>query len=312
MSLPKKKKILVALDGSERMYNAVHYIRRQHSFTGLKVVLFHVLNSAPPCFYDLEREPKPVKTVTYFRAWENQQKKRIEADMEKASMILKEGGLPNSSVKVKIHKKQTGIARDILKEASNDYDAIVLGRKSSGLIPGLALGSVASKLLERLTDKPVMVVGRDIVGNDVLIAVDGSENSSRAVRFVANTLNGDKQNRIGLLHVVRKDSSLTNMPDREEIQNHLHMAVSGLIEPFFEKSRKQLVESGCPAENISQKVVTGVSSRAKAIVEEATSNGYGTIVLGRRGHSHVKDFFMGRVSNKVVQLGRTSAVWMVT
>jgi nucleotide-binding universal stress UspA family protein len=46
-------------------------------------------------------------------------------------------------------------------------------------------------------------------------------------------------------------------------------------------------------------------------VEEAQKNGFGTIVIGRRGLSKVRQFMMGRVSNKVLQLARDLAVWVV-
>ena len=39
--------------------------------------------------------------------------------------------------------------------------------------------------------------------------------------------------------------------------------------------------------------------------------GYGTIVVGRRGLSKVYEFFMGRVSDKVLHLAKDMAVWIV-
>jgi hypothetical protein len=46
-------------------------------------------------------------------------------------------------------------------------------------------------------------------------------------------------------------------------------------------------------------------------MEEATKGGYGTIVVGRRGVSKVYEFLMGRVSNKVIQMAKDQAVWVV-
>ena len=53
-------------------------------------------------------------------------------------------------------------------------------------------------------------------------------------------------------------------------------------------------------------------SRAGAIVNAAEKGDWSTIVVGRRGLSRVSDFFMGRVSNKVVHAGRKDTVWIVT
>ena len=63
---------------------------------------------------------------------------------------------------------------------------------------------------------------------------------------------------------------------------------------------------------MTTKIITGAHSRAGAIVQEAKQGGYGTIVVGRTGLSKVRDFFMGRVSNKVVHLAKENAVWVVS
>jgi hypothetical protein len=42
-----------------------------------------------------------------------------------------------------------------------------------------------------------------------------------------------------------------------------------------------------------------------------TPRGNGIIVLGRRGVSQVRDFFIGRVTNKVVHLARDRSVCIV-
>jgi hypothetical protein len=49
---------------------------------------------------------------------------------------------------------------------------------------------------------------------------------------------------------------------------------------------------------------------ARDIVREAEGR-YGCVVGGRRGLSEVLDFFMGRVSNKVVHMAEKQAVWVV-
>ena len=74
---------------------------------------------------------------------------------------------------------------------------------------------------------------------------------------------------------------------------------------------RRLKKAGLSDDQISSKIATGMTSRAKAIVEEAKKGGYGTIVVGRRGHSRVEEFFMGRVSNKVLQLAKKMAFWVV-
>ena len=80
---------------------------------------------------------------------------------------------------------------------------------------------------------------------------------------------------------------------------------------MFDEAKGVLTGSGFDPERISTKIITGARSRAAAIVQEARDGGYGTIVVGRRGLSRVRDFLMGRVSNKLISLAKNQAVWVV-
>ena len=79
----------------------------------------------------------------------------------------------------------------------------------------------------------------------------------------------------------------------------------------FEEARSLLIKAGLSPKRLTTKVVTGVSSRSAAILEEAREGRYGTILVGRRGLSKVMEFTMGRVGRKVIQMARDHAVWMV-
>ena len=83
------------------------------------------------------------------------------------------------------------------------------------------------------------------------------------------------------------------------------------IEPFMKKAKEMLLKAGLNESQITTKVVDGSRSAANDIVEEARSKGYGTIVMGRRGLSGMKEFFMGSVSTKVLQNSDGMAVWIV-
>ena len=72
---PRPNHMLLTVDGSERALQTVRYAAEEDAFKGMKIVLFHVFNSIPEAYYDLEKEPKSVKVVRHVRAWEAQQKK---------------------------------------------------------------------------------------------------------------------------------------------------------------------------------------------------------------------------------------------
>ena len=80
----------------------------------------------------------------------------------------------------------------------------------------------------------------------------------------------------------------------------------------FNEAENRLIRAGFIPGRVTTKLITKVGSRARAIIEEAEQGGYGTIVMGRRGMSVIEEFFMGRVSNKVIHLAKEKAVWIVT
>ena len=94
------------------------------------------------------------------------------------------------------------------------------------------------------------------------------------------------------------------------LEKILTMESAALMAPVFDRARKVLVEAGVREELISIKAVSRASSRAWAIVSEAKSAGCGTIILGRRGMSRVREFVLGRVSNKAATLAENACVFV--
>ena len=302
--MARQKRLLVALDGSERAIQTVQYAGTEAAFKGAKLVLFHVFNSIPDAYYDLEKEPKSVKVVKHVRSWEAQQKKIIKAFMEEARNKLIEAGHAETAVDVKIQNRKKGVARDIIIEAHQGYDAILLRRRGATALKNIIVGSVTSKLLEKLTFIPVLVAGRKPINKKFIIAVDGSEGANRAAGFVGGMIGGLDDYRVRLVNVVRGASTV----DAELLSENGFTDSSSVFKPAMDI----LTQSGVAPENISTKTISGVLSRAGAIVDAAEKGEWGTIVVGRRGWSSIGDFFMGRVSNKVVHAGRKDTVWIVT
>jgi nucleotide-binding universal stress UspA family protein len=301
---PRQKRLLLAVDGSERALRTVRYAGEEDAFHGMKIVLFHIFNSIPEAYYDLEKEPKSVKVVRHVRSWEAEQKKNIRQYMDDARQMLVDAGHAETALEIKIQNRKKGVARDIIIEAQKGYDAVLVRRRGATALSNIVVGSVTIKLLEKLTFIPVLIAGRNPVNEKVLVAVDGSPGAARAVKFVADILGPLKTYRVLLLHVVRGGSRM-EVADLEE---------NGLIEtgPIFGEATRVLSLAGFDPQNISTQTIKGALSRAGAIVRMAEEGGWGTIVLGRRGWSSVSDFFMGRVSNKVVHAGRKHTVWIAT
>jgi nucleotide-binding universal stress UspA family protein len=258
----------------------------------------------------METDPRSSATVKQVRAWEVQHRKTMQEYMENARQILLKAGVSAPAVEVKIQNRKTGFARDIIQEAQNGYYAVISRRRGMTGLRNIVLGSVATKLVERLSFLPLILAGRKPVGNRILLAFDGSEGSQRAVDFVGKTLGGFEFE-VRVIHVIRGKenshpvSSLFYSPTKHtEFSREQMTAKLASVE-------KKLVDLGFQPRQISTKVVSGAVSRAGTIVAEAKQQNYGTLVMGRRGHSRVRDFFIGRVTNKVIHMARERSVWVV-
>jgi nucleotide-binding universal stress UspA family protein len=299
MEKQEKKRILLAFDGSAYALDAVRYVSRTLTPQNTEVVLFHVHHKIPEHYWDLKREASPAWRMNEVAAWEREQEKTVEESMDKATKILWRADFPKASVEVRIHNKEKGISRDIIKEAERGYSCVVAGRKGISELKDLCLGSIANKLIEKLVSHPVLVVGKKPKPGALLLALDGSENSMRTVDFVGGML-GRSDLEASLIHVIRGDNKVYTD------------AAKQAITPVFEEAKSRLAKYGFEPNQITTRIVTGAHSRAGAILEEAKMGGYGTIVVGRRGLSEVLDFFMGRVSNKIVHMAKEQAVWVVS
>ena len=307
MANPVQKKMLLAVDGSECALDAVRYVGKFKPFHQMKVVLLNVFSAVPEAYYDLERDPQFYKAAKEIRSWEAQKKKEIREYMETCRQTLIRLGFPEKQIVVEIKNRSKGIARDIIRRARYGYDAVVVGRKGTGTYKEIIIGSVATKVVEKISFTPVLLIGQIPPDDNILLAVDGSESSNRTVDYVAATLGGYDY-KIHLRHVIRSTTGIGGFvlgkTDMKEARKY--------CEGVFAADTERLLKAGFQKNQITTKIIEDAHSRAGAIIAEARTQDYGTIVVGRRGLSRVKEFFMGRVSNKIIHTVRNRAVWVVT
>ena len=300
-----RRKILLAVDGSDQSFEAVRYVGQLFPPNRTEVVLFHVMNKIPESFWDIEKNPTFRHQLAPVAAWATQQQTAIQEFMERSKELLIDQGVPDESVSIKMQERKAGVARDIVREAQENYDAVVVGRWGMSKLKDLVWGSIANKLIGHLAHLPLCVVGGTSPTGKALVAVDTSEHATRTVDYVGTIMDGTNWE-ITLFHAIRGLDYL-----RAEASHELQQVIKG-VEAFFEETISRLNNAGLNSNRISTKIATGMASRAKAIVEEAENGGYGTIIVGRRGLSRVEEFIMGRVSDKVMQLAKEMAVWVVS
>lgn len=316
-----REKVLIAVDGSEKALQALRYAASILDPERFEVVLFHVLTRVPESFIDLDAMPAYQYRIVSVEAWERQQEKILGGFLEEARAVLAEAGFPDGAVRTKVEDRKVGIARDVATECRDGYRAVVIGRKGLSELKDFMLGSIANKILE-LVPIPIWVVGGAQRAGKILMCMDNSQGSMRAVDHLGAVLDGRADCTVMLYHVVRGFSRFRKFIHGvfaseedpkiiETIERELSEAEK-LLEPAFDAARAKLLAAGMQPERIGQKVVSGASNSANCIIEEAEKGEYDTIVVGRRGISQVEEFLMGRVSNRVIQLAKEKTVWVVS
>ncbi len=310
-----QKKLLVLVDGSERSIQTAEYVRDFMPVDeNTRIVLFHVFGGVPREYRDLVKNSTCAEAVHQLKNLETAQQRQLREYMERAKQILIRAGFSEQSVEIKFHFLEKGVARDIIEEAKKGYSAVVMRRRGMGALTSIILGSVAVKLLQSLTFIPIIIVGQAPPGRKILLAVDESPFSMKAVEFLTSMIGGPSYE-VCIFHAIIGLSAISfeipavytepEMPD-----NCIEVFKSKVVR-LFQDIKGKLTASGFESEKISEKIISGVYSRSDAIIKEAEDGGYGTIIVGRRGLSKVEAFFMGRVGHEVVYGGKKFTVWVV-
>jgi nucleotide-binding universal stress UspA family protein len=145
---------------------------------------------------------------------------------------------------------------------------------------------------------------------NILIAVDTSENSRRAVAYVGRMLGGMQGYHVTLLHVI---------PDPEEdyfqSESEREAWIAGYrskTDAVLKEYQDMLISAGFPTTAVDLHTPRRYCpSMAECILSEHQKQDYSTIVIGRHGLSRKEEFLFGSISNKIVHHARDCAVWVV-
>jgi len=310
--MAKEKRILIAVDGSNESFGATMYVARHWAPAQLKVTLMHVMRAVPELFWDLEKQAAfKQKLKERHREWVDHTTQAAEEFLVKAKKILTDANIPEKHVTINLQQARKGVARDLITESKNGYDAIVLGRRGLSSLQAPFLGSVATKIIERAHDVAVWLVGGYPQAPNILLAVDCSENAASAVNYVGGFA-ARSDAKITMFHVIRALE-----PTFQELFSMHAQEVDAFMDQLgaetqvmFKRYRDILTNHGIQDDRITSKNVTQASSRAASVLHEARSAGYGTVVMGRRGLSRVYGFLTGRVTNKVLHQAEGLALWI--
>ncbi len=317
---PRKKHVLIAMDGTDQSLDIVRYVARLLPAGQVAITLFHVMDLIPESTSGMEFDNEPGYRVTGFRDWQFHQESAMGRIMMDAMQSLVSMGHKEDDLSIIMADRNADIVRDIVQEGKKGYVALVIGRSGIDLGKDPVLGSRSGRLVDLVGRLPVWVVGGRPDPSKILIAMDNSEGARRALDYVGDIFK-DKHPELLLFHVAKKSSVM--QPEYAELVSVHHgrnwsersrnefNTSEEAMEAYLQKCIAELEQKGSDRNRIGMKVVHEADSRSEAMMEEAVKGGYGTIVVGTRDLSKMERFIRERVSTKMLRLSEGVAVWVV-
>jgi len=296
--------VVVPVDGSQNALLSLDFLHLMFGASKrLKLLLLYILPSLPPVLADArDLTPAERRRISAIEEKNRALAEKVLVEARAAALAV---GFEDRRIKTKFKEKQQSITQDICQMATGKRsDAVVLARRGRNGVGDFVLGEISAKMVEYCRSHPVWIVSGSVRSRRVLIAVDNSENALRAVDHAAFMLCDSGGCQVTLFHSTRNlkgflpQEVVEDDPDLEALWQHRE---GQEIAPYMVKARTLLLEAGFSEDAIRTRVVAGSRSAADDILAEAGEGQYGTIVLGRRGISKAKAFFMGSVTNKVLQ-----------
>lgn len=309
-----RRKILLAVDGSDQALEAVRYISTILPPDRTVIVLFSVGTGFPEVFWDMNNNPLYRSKKTKVMGWLADHQLIIGEFKEKAVKILTDAGFLEDAVFIKTQTKRAGILKDIIQESYQDYSAIVVGRTGVSRLKDLILGSMAQKLAVKIKHIPTVIVGGKPLSRKILIALDESIEAMRGVSS-AGALAGHSNPEITICHCL-KPSTMSRItggqPDTTEGEYDWRKYNENRFKPYMDEATQRLVDAGINAERITRDFIFVKGNVIYKIIETALTGNFGTIVVGHRDiSSFTQEYFRGRFSEKIIKTLDNMAVWVV-
>lgn len=239
---------------------------------------------------------------------------RAKTLLNKKCQFLQDRGINKERIQSSVIGTGSNVSSTIIHEAEKQLaDAVVIARRGVGFIGEMVMGSLSATLFRELHTIPLWVIDGEVTSPDVLIGVDGSIHSLRAVEHLGHFLANRTDITIYLYHcsaflapeVVCSLDSFYREWDREWCDKHL--VGSGCL---FNGPTQVLLEAGIPDGQIIILPETKNIEESNSIISQAGKFQCGTIVIGRKGPDSPKGFF-GGVSNRTIRQTQNMAVWII-
>ena len=145
----------------------------------------------------------------------------------------------------------------------------------------------------------------------ILVAVDSSENSRRAVEYVGQMLGRAGGFHVTLLHVIPapEDDYFPSDAERESWLSGYRSKTNAVLQEY----RDILITSGFSSDAVELFApLRFCPSMAGCILSEREKRASDTIVVGRQGLSRKEEFLFGSISSKIVNHAKDCTVWVIS
>jgi nucleotide-binding universal stress UspA family protein len=311
------KKILLPLDDSIYSTHALQYMLRMAS--ALKDFIYLLFYVQPTISDYLKEEAKKEPEASEKLKQLEQDHARLGAEiLTRHKEWLLNRNVPEEKIMAVTQRRKEGVARDIIRQAYTELvDAVAIGRRGFSLVHDAFIGSTTKNVVEHSADIPVCIVDGEISAKEILLAVDGSVDSFKALEYLCGILRDDPDLILTLFHVQPslRDccgidvGSMQSPEDEQLVYRVIEKADRQCIENFMDHALRKFNEKKISGARLKIKVQPAKLNIGKTIAEEFRDGPYGTLVVGKRGVN--KRFFMGSVSHYLVTHLQNGALWMV-
>jgi nucleotide-binding universal stress UspA family protein len=152
--------------------------------------------------------------------------------------------------------------------------------------------------------------GEKVANLNVLVAVDDSEMSLRAVAYTGEMLKDLKGVTLHILHIINEpeEDFFSSLKEKDQWL----MDEKAKVERFLNRYRETLTKKGIHKENIFvHQKVRYCPSVAECILNERKALDCKTVVIGRKGVTREEEFLFGSVSNRIIHRARECTIWVV-
>lgn len=313
MDLIMTKLFVVPLDGSKNAMRSLSFIKtRFGSEYDLNIALLHVLPDLPEILVaDSASDPETKRRLQEFQ---DKNWKIAENRLLKAKHLLTEMGYSETQFNSIIENCDVGISRDICAWAKDqNADAIVLSSSGYSNLDGFYIGEIAAKLVEFCRVAPMFLVKGTTTKENVLLAIDDSENANRVAKFAGFALSS-KTCRFTVFHSRRPLSKHIDpqmVKEFPSIEQNWEKVSVEKIDAATQRAKNTLVAAGIPKAQVAINVEDGSASISNDILNEAVRMNAGLIVVGCKGRTNAIEYAIGSTTIKVVNKAENITVCIV-